>query len=135
MSAKKKETQTENVTDLNKGFDPSKLGVVKKVTLPLLKQADDHDYYIVVSSPIFQGKEVVQKKGETEMSAANLMRVIDLTDGEEKEMIANTVLVSTLTEEYGDDYVNRAFKIRRSKVEGKRYKSYSVVEIENPLAK
>lgn len=134
MSAKKKETEIENTNSA--GFDPAKLDVVQNVTLPLLKQEDEKPIYFAVQSKIFQGKEVAQKKGETVMEPADLMRIVDLTDGEEKEIIANSVLKSTLTENYeGESYVGKAFRvIRHAKAQGKRYHTYSIAEIENPLA-
>lgn len=117
------------------GFDPSKLAVVRNVTLPLLKQTDDQPYYIAIVSGIVQGKAVAQKKGETVMEPAKIMRVVNLQTGQECEMIANSVMQSTFEENYPDQsYVGKAFVvIRHAKQAGKRYHTYTVTEIENPL--
>ena len=114
-------------------FVPKK---IKSVTLPLLKQADDVPYYIAVQTAITKGKEIKQKKGETIMEPAQIMRVVNLETGQECEMIANSVLQSTFEENYpGQKYVGKAFEvIRHAKQQGKRYHTYSVSEIENPLA-
>jgi hypothetical protein len=115
---------------------PFEVKKVKAVTLPLLKQQDDAPLYILVNSKIEEGKEIKQKKGETVMEPAKIMKVVDLTTGQECEIIANTVLRSTFEENYPDDgFVGKAFEIiRHAKSNGKRYHTYSVTEIENPLA-
>ena len=117
--------------DKPKGFTPK---VVKQVTLPILKKADNETVYIAVLGPIFQGKQVSGKDAE-KMEPAQLMNCCNLETGEECQIICNAVLKSTLEENYPDEgYVGKAFSIMQYKVEGKRYKNYKIAEIENPLA-
>lgn len=127
MSKAQKETKIDETVK----FDPSKYKRVKAITLPLLKQKDDVTCYIKIISEISVGKEVKQKKGETVMAPAQIMRVINLETGEEMEMIANAVLKSTFEENYPDKkYVNKCFAVtRHSKAQGKNYNTYSVEEI------
>jgi hypothetical protein len=110
--------------------------IVKHVTLPLLKQQDGVEIYFAITSLIEESKQVAQKKGETIMEAANVFKLVNLETGEEMEMIANSVLKSTLEENYPDgEYLNKAFAVtRHAKEKGKRYNTYSVTEIVNPLA-
>jgi hypothetical protein len=100
----------------------------KVITLPLFKQQDDVPMFVRIMAPCYVGKEI---KGSGEaMEPADLFRVCNLETGEEGEIIANAVLKSSLEEHFPDaSYVGLDFKIVRSKVEGKRYKAYKIVQI------
>jgi len=112
-------------------FDPSNVKVVKAVTLPILKKADDQPIFVTITSPIILGKQMAAKEGEAAQEPAHLCNVINLETGEEMQMIANTVLRGSLDETYPkESYVNKSFKIVQMKVPGKRYKNYSMFEIE-----
>ena len=102
------------------------------VTLPLSKWSVDTPKYLLITAPIFLGKQVSDQKGQNgDMAPAHLFRGTDLLTGEQVEVIAGTVLMETLKEAYPDDgYVGLQFMITQHKVEGKRYKTYSVTEIE-----
>ena len=102
-----------------------------QITFPVLKKADDIPIYVKITEPIFTGKEMQTKKGEDEMKPAQIARVVDLETGLVMEMICNAVLESTLNESFPDQgYVGKCFEItQHAKKEGKRYKTYSVWEI------
>lgn len=119
-----------------KAFNPADLATVKLVTIPLLKKEDNTPIYVVITGAIFKGKDMPAAEGKAQMEPAHIARVIDLSTGEVMETICNSVMKSSLEEEYPNEgYINKAFKIVQVKVEGKRYKNYSIAEIENPLAK
>lgn len=112
----------------NKGLN---FKVVKNVTLPLLKQSDDTTVYVRIDSAIFKGKEIKGTGEAAKMEPADLMNVTELESGEQMQMIANAVLKGNLEEEYPEEgYVGKCFAVTRMKVEGKRYKNYSIQEIE-----
>jgi hypothetical protein len=109
-----------------------KFKVTKTVTLPLSKWQLEVPKYLEITGAIFEGKQVSEQKGKVgDMEAAHLFRAIDLTTGEQCEVISGTVLMGTLNEAYPDDaYVGKQFMFTQHAVEGKRYKTYSVTEIE-----
>lgn len=112
-------------------FDPENVKIVQAVTLPILKKVDDVAIYVTIQTKIILGKEMPAKEGEKQQEAAHLCNVINLETGEEMQMIANAVLKGSLEEKYPDEsYVGKSFKILQMKVEGKRYKNYSMFEIE-----
>jgi len=124
-----KETPAATPTVL--AFDPSKVKVVRNVTIPLLKMADGDTVHVTFKGEIFKGKELkTSKEGEAKMAAADLANVVDLTDGGLKQIIVNAVLKSTMEEEYPKAaYVGKSFRITRAGKEGKRYKTYTIDEI------
>ena len=104
---------------------------VKKVTLPILKKADGIAVFVEFTGPIFTGKELKGNGKDDQMEPAELANILNLETGEEMQIICNTVLKGTLEEEYPDQgYVGRKFRILQAKVEGKRYKNYTIEEIE-----
>jgi len=109
-------------------FDPSKVKVVKAVTLPVLSKVDNQPIFITITSAI-TAKDTTDDKGEP--ATIDICNVTNLETGEAMQMVVNTVLKSSLVEEYPkDEYVNKSFKVTQLKVEGKRYKKYSMFEIE-----
>lgn len=124
-------------TKENKAFDPSQLKVVKKITIPTIQQEDGKDYYVVLKSKFYDGKDRVDPKTGELGKFADVIRVIDLEGDhtEEKELIANTILRSQIEKAFPEhSYVDVAIRFRREKVAGKRYKDYSIDAIENPLS-
>ena len=117
-------------------FDPTAVKVVKVVTLPLLKMADGETVYIVPLASIYKGKELKGANTDAsgkKMEPADLLNVYDLVGDRPAQLIVNAVLKSTLEEEYPKQtYVRRAFRIVRSAKANKRYKTYSIDEIELP---
>ena len=116
-------------------FDPAKVKIVKNVTLPTLKKEDDVPMYITITSPIVLGKQMPdekQKDGSMKTpDRCHLSECINLETGEEMQVIHNAVMRSNLEESYKDaSYVGKSFKIVQMKVAGKRYKNFSIIEIE-----
>lgn len=112
--------------------------VLKKLTYPQMKLVNDVPVYFLFKGTMFQGKKiVVTDPKEKQKEPPILARGVDMTTGEECEMICNAVLESVLKEEYPDDtYVGKGFEIiKHKKVEGKAYNRFSVSEIELPAAK
>ena len=108
-----------------------KFDVVKLVTLPLLKWKLDTPIYVTCRGAIFTGKKIVT--GDPKKDAekpADLMNVVDATTGRECQIIVGEVLRANLAEHYPDDaYVGKSFMLEQTKIEGKRYKGYSITEI------
>ena len=125
-------------------IDITKIGVTRLVTLPTWKWADGETKYFRCESEIREGRsidsktlrdsgEVIKpsKKDEPKMAPARIMQVTDLQSGTRCEMVVGAVLESNLIETYEKGtYVGKCFQVTRSKVEGKRYKNYSLIEID-----
>lgn len=116
---------------------------VRKVTLLTLSLKDTGTaVQVKISTPIREGRKL---EGQKDREPAFICHVVDLADGEEKQMIAPKVLRSTLEEEYPDDqYVNKFFYIENlGKKAGKGksaegYNTFKIIEIapvENAKAK
>ena len=106
----------------------AKYSIVKKVTLPLSKWVVDQEKVLTITSEIFTGKEV---KGDKKMEPAELFNAIDLETGEEVQVIVGAVLKGILNEEYPDSgYVGKSFAMVQHNAQGKKYKTYTVIEIE-----
>lgn len=113
--------------------------VVKAVTLPFLKMVCEQQYFVTIKSEIFKSKGMMDKAGAAKgskaekMEPADVVRVIDLEDPKagEKEMIVNSVLKSTLDENYpANAYVGKSFLlVKHNKTEGKAYHRFTVTEI------
>jgi len=120
----------------------TKYTVTKLVTLPLWKWQDGVEKAFRIETPIVLGKAVKDRgpagadkgtKGAVEMEPAHVCNVIDLETGELKQIITGTVLMGNLQENYPDGaYVGKCFISTQSKIEGKRYKAYSLAEIADP---
>ena len=112
----------------------ARFSVKRKLVMPLLKMRSGEAIYVKPTGPHFTGKDI--DKGETDpakkRAPAELCNVIDLTTGEEVQIIVSAVLASVWEDEYPDDsYVGKGFKIIKGvKAEGKSYYSYSVDEVE-----
>lgn len=136
-------------------FSPNNVKIVKKITFPLWKWLLDEPKYFKCVGPIFQGKEIKEGATKEQEKPADLMVVINLETGEEMQIIVGAVLKGNIEEHYaptlkgkpaepkdgyfveGENadnfpYVGKCFVAVQSKIENKRYKGYSLTEIECP---
>ncbi len=103
----------------------------KSITKQLLKKADGVPVFVKIIGPIYTGKSIAGVPGQEKMAPARLVLVIDLSTGQEMEMIVNKALESALTDNYPDNgFVDLCFEIEQYAITGKRYKGYKVSEIE-----
>lgn len=115
------------------GVDMTKVKVIKNVTLPILKREDNVPIWVRITAPIHTGKQLKGTGEKAKMEPARLVDLVDLTTGEIMQMICNTVLESSLTEAYeNDSYVGKCFLIEQQSPEGKRYKTFKILETEDP---
>lgn len=110
---------------------------VKSLTLPQLKFKVGLPLYVKITGAIYQSKEVKGRNTNTDAKKKEppfLCNCIDLTTGEECQIITASVIKSTLEENYADaGYVGKGFEIvKQARQEGKEYDKYSVTEIEVP---
>lgn len=105
----------------------------KMVTLPQLKMADGKTIHVRIDSPIVESKVNADRKGRDGeiMKPADVCNVTNLETGEVATIICGMVLKNKLEETYPDQkYVGRAFEITQHKVEGKRWRAYTIAELE-----
>lgn len=108
---------------------------IRAVNRPLLKFKTDEPLYVKAEKPMYKGKEIAAdkaKEGDKKKEPAMLLDVIDLTTGEEAQIILSAVVQSVLKEEYpSDKYVGKCFSMtKKGRAPGKSYDQYTVVEIE-----
>lgn len=107
---------------------------VKNLTLDILKFVEQEPRHVKITAPMHVGKE--QKAGDDgkKREPAILASCINLEDGTECQIIVSAVVRSTLNDEYpNDSYVGKCFEIvKKTRVAGKQYFPYGVVEIEDP---
>jgi len=102
--------------------------IKNKLTFPQLKIKEGEPVFIKCTGLIYTGKEVP----DSDMEAPQLMRCIDLTSGEECEIVVGKILEDILTDLDGG-YVDKCFQIKQlPSPEGKRWRPYEVAEIESP---
>jgi hypothetical protein len=117
-------------------FNLASIKVVKNVTLPLLKMKDDGtSYYVKIITEIYAGKDNKtgkQAEGDATQKVPDLIQVIDLETGEEKELIVFAVLKAELEEQYPEgSYKGRCFRLQKfAKADGKKYSTAQIAEIE-----
>lgn len=112
--------------------------VVKTLTRPTFKSVVDVPLYLKITEASFIGKERVGRDGKkSDKEPPTVYNVVNLESGEEGQLIGNTVIKSTLEEEYPNNaYVGKCFAITKQKrKEGKQYDPFSIVEIEDPTPK
>lgn len=116
-------------------FDPAAVKTKKIVNLPTLSQKNVGSIYVAFLGAMFVGlpMKAVDKKDEKE-EPATLANVVDLMTGKPAQIVVPTVQQSVLEENYpGNTYVGKAFKLENhGKLNGKRYNSISIVEIDLP---
>lgn len=110
-----------------------KFKVLKNVTLPTLSLKENEVAFVRFEEPIFVGKKVEPKPGSTEKQKEppHLVNVTDLETGELKTLILNTVLKSTIDEQYPQGaYVRKCFRIAKlPKKAGKDYHGFQIQEV------
>lgn len=128
----------ENKTIHSGSFDKTKINRLRRVTVPLLKQKDEVEYFIKFIAPYEKASEIkrssrsdrAEREGQKK-EPPYLARVINLETGEEMDIIVNAVLKSTLDDEFPDNgYVGKSFEIVRHSIAGRDYKTYDVTEID-----
>lgn len=116
-------------TDAPKGFVPK---VKRNLTPPVLKLVEDVPVYVQILAPMYIGKSIAAKPGEKEKEPATIIDCANLETGEVCQIVANTVLRSTLNETFPNDgYVDHRFSIcKKSKQPGKQYNKFEILELE-----
>jgi len=118
-------------------FDPSKVKVVKRVTMPTLKLLPDVPAYVKITDKIFEGKDNKKKKDDNKKPPM-VFNVINLETGEHMQMVAGAVVQSEIAENYENhSYVGKCFMIVKGKKKGtgeRGYFTYEIAEIADPTA-
>ena len=112
--------------------------VLKNITLPVLKLAEEVPVYVQILSEMKVSKApaLSEKAGKSKaadnMEPATTVEVLNLETGENAILIVSAVLKGNLEEHYpGGKYVTRGFAVtKHAKRTGKRYNDYSISEIE-----
>lgn len=102
---------------------------VKQVTRNVFPQRDGQTLLVQITGKVYQGKAL--ENGKSEMAPAELAEVVNLETGVLGLIIVNKVLHGQLDELYPEaGYVGKSFAITMSPVEGKRYKAFTLYELE-----
>jgi hypothetical protein len=105
--------------------------LARAVTLSSWKWIDGVAKYFHVEAAIHAGRESATKKKGKQMGKANVMTVTNLEDGMQYQLVLGQIIFESLLERYpSDGYVGKSFMAVRRDVPGKRYKNYSVMELE-----
>lgn len=124
-------TKKENNPGKETPFVPK---VKRTLVLPLLnrKMKPGDSVYFKITSPVFEGKQIASAEAKQNEKPADLVNAVDLTTGEECQVIVPAVMKSVLEDEYDDGaYIGLAFELTKGeKAEGKRYYNYTVNELE-----
>lgn len=126
-----------------KKFDPAAVKVVKQVSTNLLKMKVGTTVYVTITEKLHKAKisradEAAAKKDPTAKvkEPPTLLPVVNLETGEVQTIIAGTVLVDLLNDEYpSDSYVKKSFMIATVQKKdaqgggGRSYNTYDVKEI------
>lgn len=118
---------------VNKEFVPK---IAKRITLTTLKFMQDEPLYLKLTHPFVEKLDTVNEKKKKENEASKVLhvgRVIDLTTGEEAEIVVPAVILSTLTEKYpNESYVGKSFELcKLAQKPGKNYYPYRINELED----
>jgi len=109
----------------------------KLLTRPVFKWVVGMTLYCKIENAMHIGKEIKARNADPDAKKkepATLCNVINLATGEPGQIIANTIIKSTLDEEYpNDSYVGLCFSItKQARQEGKQYDKFAIEEIEDP---
>lgn len=109
----------------------------RAVTLPTIKFEYEKPVYVKIIGEMHEGKARLargQTQPDPDKKPPTLAHVIDLSTGEETQIILAEVLKSELTDAYPNHgYVGRGFEIiKQKRKEGKKYDPYGICEIELP---
>ncbi len=115
-------------------FDASKFRAAKFVTRPLLKLANDTEYYIKIESAFRQAEQMKNPKKDANGNVIPppfIVDVVNMETGVPSQMVANEVFRSELTKQYEkDSYVGRLFQVvKHTKAEGKNYNTFGITEL------
>jgi hypothetical protein len=101
---------------------------VRSVTLPVLKLEKNQTRYLAILGAMHKGKKIDDQK-----EAATICRAVDMSTGEEGQVICPTVMEKELNENYpGETYVGRGFEVTLTRVPDKRYNIVSLAEVSIP---
>jgi hypothetical protein len=125
-------------TEKSSAFDPTKVKVVKNVTLPVLSLKAGETAYVRIDTKIAQGKELTvskdKKSGEENANEkpADICQVTNLASGEQLQFIVSAVVKANIEDQYpAHTYVGKSFRIAKlEKRAGKRYFDFNIAEIE-----
>ena len=111
------------------GFVPK---VKKNLTPPVLKLEEDTPVYVQITAPMYVGKVIKAKAGEKEREPAHILDCVNLETGEVCQVIASSIIQSTLTEGYPNNgYVGLRFSFtKKGKQPGKQYNKFEILELE-----
>lgn len=106
--------------------------VKRRVVEQLIKLKEETEYTFLLRGEIYKAKDVARTRKESEpKDPPYLCSVTDMTTGEEGVIIVPTVLRSELEDFYPDStYIGRVFQICKHKIEGKRYSTWDIAEME-----
>ncbi len=114
-------------------WDPTSAKTVRQLNTSF-RMEESKPYHMQILSPIFEDPSRVNKdaKGKDKMAAPSVMRVRDLTDGRELDIIVASIPQTRLEENYpAASYVGACFRIvQLPKRATKRYRDYEIDEID-----
>jgi hypothetical protein len=115
--------------------DAARFKKTKLLTRPTLKFLDGIPRYVRIETVMVVSKEIKSRTPNTNQNRepATVCDVIDLTTGEEAQIVCAAIVKSTLMESYpNDSYVGKSFSITKmKKEENKNYNRYRIEEIED----
>lgn len=104
---------------------------VRQVTRNVFAQRPGQTLLVQVTSKIYTGKALDNPGPNGKMDPAELAEVVNLETGEIGLIIINTVLGKQFEENYPNGgYVGKSFAITMKDVPGKRYKQFTLFELE-----
>jgi hypothetical protein len=107
------------------------------VTLPTFKMLEGGSYYFQFMNPIrTETSQQKDENGKMVDKPIDIAQVVNVETGELGQIVVGSVLKSNLEKAYPNGaYVGKAFEIVKQKgKEGKRYRTYTVYEIDAPAA-
>jgi hypothetical protein len=108
---------------------------VKQVTRNVFPQRDNQTLFVRFIGATYQGKELANPGPGPKKEPPVLAEVSNLETGELGLIIVNKVLAGELAEKFPNDgYVGKEFAITMKPVEGKRYKTFVLYELEPAAA-
>jgi hypothetical protein len=111
-----------------------KYEIARRVVVPTMKVGNEPIFVKIVQAIEKRLKMEDEKQADGTVKPVEktieIARVVNLETGELVEIVVGTVLLSELDGGYPDaSYVDKCFRIKKSDVAGKRYKTYELDEI------
>lgn len=104
---------------------------VRQVTRNVFPQRPGHTLLVQMQGKIYTGKALDNPGPNGKMDPAELAEVVNLETGEIGLIIINTVLGKQFEENYPNaGYVGKSFAITMKDIPGKRYKQFTLFELE-----